>query len=258
MPTPTPTPGGGGGTSTGTITIIKVVVGGTLGVNDFDLFLGGEGADSGVTYTRQVGTYVVSEIPVQDYTGTFSNDCDSNGVVQLGASQALTCTLTNTYTGTASPSPSPTPTPAPAPGGGGGANPTPTPTPEPTPTPQVAGESTTGGSTNSKNFEVFEDEPTTTPAPTETPAGVDSNLLTAQIGQGELSCKNSWWLYLVLLVIVIVYFLITRRTTSLIAVVALVILLYLNSCGLWYLPLLILIAGAAYYWLFRPSEKGKK
>lgn len=88
----------GGGVPTGTLAIIKLIKGGSLGISDFKLFLDGSVAYPG-EYIRAAGQHIVSEDATPNYSLSFSNDCDSKGLVSILASSKVTCTLTNTYVG---------------------------------------------------------------------------------------------------------------------------------------------------------------
>jgi hypothetical protein len=82
------------------ITVTKVVInddGGTAKVEDFLLKVGQAVVTSGVLATNfPAGEYNVTESEgPQNYTATFSGDCDSNGHITMTAGQTYTCTITN-------------------------------------------------------------------------------------------------------------------------------------------------------------------
>ena len=83
----------------GDITITKQVEGGSAQVSDFDLFVGGEPVDSGVTEQILAGDYLVSEVnnSGETYEATFGGNCDENGNVTVPADGAASCTITNTF-----------------------------------------------------------------------------------------------------------------------------------------------------------------
>ena len=98
---PTPAPGvlhvitqvvnDSGGTSTAGFFIAHVKL---LGVDVASSPAAGVGAP-GTSYSLPSGTYVVSENALAGYSVTFSGDCDSSGIVTLGAGADKTCTITN-------------------------------------------------------------------------------------------------------------------------------------------------------------------
>jgi len=82
----------------GTLTVTKVVTnddGGTAVVSDFPLFIGQTSVTSGSTTSLDAGTYTVSETSNQNYTATFSGDCDANGSVNIEDGDTKSCTITN-------------------------------------------------------------------------------------------------------------------------------------------------------------------
>src|SRR3989344_3302964 len=83
--------------STGSLTVTKVVSGGTLGIQDFPLFLDGMPVTSGVASTTGAGSHTVSETSQANYTGVFSGDCDEDGVVSVLQNGSASCTITNTF-----------------------------------------------------------------------------------------------------------------------------------------------------------------
>ena len=83
------------------LTVIKNVVGGSLTPGDFTITVTGDDVSdpsfpgvsgTGTTVTLNAGAYSVSEVPVADYSGTFSTGCSG----ELTPGQAATCTVTNT------------------------------------------------------------------------------------------------------------------------------------------------------------------
>jgi hypothetical protein len=88
--------------NSGTITLIKSVTndnGGTAGVNDFGLSIGGTSVTSGQTLTLPNGSYALNEVGSSGYqfvslTGT---GCPTQlgGSVTLSGGQNITCTITN-------------------------------------------------------------------------------------------------------------------------------------------------------------------
>ncbi len=84
-------------TTTGTLTVTKIVSGGTATTSDFMLFIDGIPVTSGVATTTSVGSHVVSEATTTNYTGVFSDGCDSNGNVTVGTTTPATCILTNIF-----------------------------------------------------------------------------------------------------------------------------------------------------------------
>jgi hypothetical protein len=77
---------------------------GNLGVQNFQLFINGSpiqdpNAQPGSTITHVltpgIGTHVLSETQLFGYFGTFSGDCDANGIVSLAVGETKTCVLTN-------------------------------------------------------------------------------------------------------------------------------------------------------------------
>jgi hypothetical protein len=80
------------------LTVTKVVSGGSKVPGDFSLFVDATPVVSGATNTFNSGSHTVSETPDPQYTGSFSGDCNSSGVVTLVAGTTKSCTLTNTIT----------------------------------------------------------------------------------------------------------------------------------------------------------------
>ena len=81
-----------------TLTVVKQVVnddGGTLDVNDFNLYIDQTAVTSGATNEVTPGSHVVSEDAVAGYSGTISGDCDANGNVTLAAGENKTCAIVN-------------------------------------------------------------------------------------------------------------------------------------------------------------------
>jgi hypothetical protein len=85
-----------------TLRVVKVVVGGSLGVSDFQLFVNGSQVYSGSEYTMPVGTYIVSETGASNYVASFSESCPQ-GVITLIPGAMNNCTITNTYVAPPSP-----------------------------------------------------------------------------------------------------------------------------------------------------------
>ncbi|MFH1712349.1 MAG: hypothetical protein ABH846_03905, partial [Patescibacteria group bacterium] len=91
--------------TTGNITVIKVVDNGEEGtaqVSDFNLFVNNTQVDSGTSNEFEAGDYTIYENDgdtglLDDYTTSFSGDCDGNGDLTLAADEDLTCTITNTF-----------------------------------------------------------------------------------------------------------------------------------------------------------------
>jgi uncharacterized repeat protein (TIGR01451 family) len=79
------------------LTVIKKVVGGTLGVSDFPLFINSTQVQSGSTHTLTPGTYTVSETNRANYNASFSGDCNASGQVTLNHGDNKTCIITNTF-----------------------------------------------------------------------------------------------------------------------------------------------------------------
>src|SRR3989344_4737318 len=85
----------------GTVTITKVVTndnGGTATTSDFVLKVGDTAVTSGVANQFEEGDYVVSEMGVSGYAGTFSGNCDSVGNLTVEAGESYSCTITNNDT----------------------------------------------------------------------------------------------------------------------------------------------------------------
>ena len=82
-----------------TLKLIKWVVndhGGTAKASDFDLFIGGQKATSGVAYEKAPGSYTVSETNLPGYeAGLWTGDCSSDGKVTLGLGEHKVCEITN-------------------------------------------------------------------------------------------------------------------------------------------------------------------
>lgn len=93
--------GSSGSTSTGNITVVKHVINdnnGTKTVTDFQLFIKGNQASSGLAYSFPAynDIYAVTETIDPGYTQTFSGDCDVNGRVTLNHSgDNKFCIITN-------------------------------------------------------------------------------------------------------------------------------------------------------------------
>jgi uncharacterized repeat protein (TIGR01451 family) len=81
------------------LTVIKTVVndnGGTMTVDDFELFVDAVQVTSGVTNGFNAGSYTVSESSRAGYTaGAWGGDCAADGTVSLAISDNKTCTITN-------------------------------------------------------------------------------------------------------------------------------------------------------------------
>lgn len=79
------------------LTVTKSVInhGGTKTAQDFSLFVDSVPVTSGNQNTFNSGSHTVSETPDPGYTGTFSGDCNSSGVVILNTADNKTCTITN-------------------------------------------------------------------------------------------------------------------------------------------------------------------
>lgn len=98
--------GGNSGTWTGTgqaiglarLTVNKIVIndnGGTLGEDDFTLFIDGNQVTSGSSTTVIAGMHTVSETAVFGYTAEIGGDCDSDGNIIMSAGDEKVCTITN-------------------------------------------------------------------------------------------------------------------------------------------------------------------
>src|SRR3989344_3690630 len=83
--------------STGSLTVTKVVSGGTLGIQDFPLFLDGMPVTSGVASTTGAGSHTVSETSQANYTGVFSGDCNASVVVNVPTGGSASCTIPNIF-----------------------------------------------------------------------------------------------------------------------------------------------------------------
>lgn len=80
------------------LTVRKVVVNdqnGTKLVSDFPLFVNGVPVLSDEERVVTPGTYTVTETNFPNYVGTFSGDCDANGVVTMNAGDVKECIITN-------------------------------------------------------------------------------------------------------------------------------------------------------------------
>ena len=80
-----------------TLTVSKVVEGGPLLADDFDIFVNDQQVRNGVPTELATGTHTVTESSVPSYTAAFSGDCDASGVVELAIGQDLLCVLTNIF-----------------------------------------------------------------------------------------------------------------------------------------------------------------
>lgn len=79
------------------LTVRKVVVGGSLASESFDLFVDGEPVSHGVATGFLPGTYPVTESPNDPhYQASYSETC-ANGSVTLVSGTEVTCTITNTF-----------------------------------------------------------------------------------------------------------------------------------------------------------------
>ncbi len=82
-----------------TLTVVKTVVnddGGTAGVADFPLFVGGVPVESGVATGVDAGSYTVSETEVAGYAASqWGGDCAPDGSITLTPGDDKTCTITN-------------------------------------------------------------------------------------------------------------------------------------------------------------------
>jgi len=95
--------------TTGSLTVTKIVAtGGDASPSDFLIHVTQEGevsgspqpgSSEGTTYSSLLaGTYNVSESgEFQNYTATFTGDCNSDGYVTVSSDANATCTITNTY-----------------------------------------------------------------------------------------------------------------------------------------------------------------
>ena len=80
------------------LTITKVVVndgGGNKDISDFPLFVNGSVVVNDVQKTFDAGFYVINETEDENYTATFSGDCDSEGNVELLLGDVKECVITN-------------------------------------------------------------------------------------------------------------------------------------------------------------------
>ncbi|MFH0714844.1 MAG: hypothetical protein V1847_03635 [Candidatus Diapherotrites archaeon] len=79
--------------------LVKKVIndnGGTLGVGDFDLFVGQTNVDSNVFNGFNAGSYVASEVQQYGYAASdWSGDCASDGSITLSVGDEKTCYITN-------------------------------------------------------------------------------------------------------------------------------------------------------------------
>src|SRR5258708_3943843 len=80
-----------------TLTVVKKVVGGSLGVNDFELFVGDLRVTSGQANTFDPGVYFVRENNKPNYTAELTGECQSNGRINLASGDNKVCTITNTF-----------------------------------------------------------------------------------------------------------------------------------------------------------------
>ncbi len=86
----------------GELTIIKHVEGGYDEASDFTMQVLGPsplnfaGSETGVTNTVKAGSYVITESGSENYSLSFSGDCDELGNVTIEHGDSKTCTLTNT------------------------------------------------------------------------------------------------------------------------------------------------------------------
>ena len=82
----------------GTLTVTKTVVGGTLGVGDFPLFVDQTQVTSGQANNFLADDYVVSETSQPNYSaGEWGGDCDAEGNITIEAGNSYSCSITNTY-----------------------------------------------------------------------------------------------------------------------------------------------------------------
>lgn len=99
VPSPTPPPPPEVGIPRdGIITVYKTVIndnGGNKTANDFPLFVNGTLVTSGESENFPPGTYTVSENTDPNYIGTFSGDCDSNGIITIYPGDEKECLITN-------------------------------------------------------------------------------------------------------------------------------------------------------------------
>lgn len=84
---------------TGSLLVNKIVRGGPKDDSEFELFVDGQPVTDEVAVEVTIGEHTVSETPDPDYTVTFGDDCNENGVVNVTEIMLATCTITNTYTG---------------------------------------------------------------------------------------------------------------------------------------------------------------
>ena len=89
--------------TTGTLVVEKQVENSTSTPNMFSFTINGTGTttfpNNGIaTFSDYAtGTYAIAEVPVDDYTISFSEDCDSDGNITITAGATSTCVITNTY-----------------------------------------------------------------------------------------------------------------------------------------------------------------
>ena len=80
------------------LTVNKTVTndnGGTLGADDFQLFIDGSQVTNGAANPVGPGFHTVSETPVSGYVGTIGGQCDANGQVSLSLGESKLCTIAN-------------------------------------------------------------------------------------------------------------------------------------------------------------------
>lgn len=85
-----------------TLTVMKIVLNdedlhhrGTAHINDFNLFVGTNPVQSGVTYQFNPGTYGITETGPQGYRASFSGACSASGQITLNFGDTKQCTITN-------------------------------------------------------------------------------------------------------------------------------------------------------------------
>src|SRR3989338_5371245 len=93
----------------GSLKVVKTVSGGTASPADFQIHVASgssdisgspqAGSSSGTSYIGiSPGTYTVSESGgPENYTASFSGDCDASGIAGVASGGAATCTITNTF-----------------------------------------------------------------------------------------------------------------------------------------------------------------
>jgi len=82
------------------LTVDKKIVntgGGTLTLSGVTLMVNGTTVTTGTVNVAPEGTYQVSEVPIAGYTGSFSGDCNSAGIVSVTTGSNKVCTITNTF-----------------------------------------------------------------------------------------------------------------------------------------------------------------